>query len=242
MMTTLPPTSHRPWPLPRDAWIMFQSWQKLLFIHWPVDAAVLRPLVPARLEIDTNEGTAWIGVTPFLMRDLRPRGLPAMPMVSDFLELNVRTYVRYENKPGIWFFTLETDSRLAAVAAHTVYALPYHVAEMSAQVRNGWVDYRSARDVGAVVTRYRGVGPAAPADAGTLAHFLTERYALYSERAGRLFRGEIHHSPWPLQHAEATVELLSLASGLGLPLPAGEPLLHYSERQDTFVWPLRRVA
>ena len=241
-MSTLPPYAHRPWPLPPDPWIMFQSWQKLLFIHWPVSPAALRPLIPARLEIDTREGTAWIGVTPFLMRDLRPRAMPPLPFVSDFLELNVRTYVRYEDKPGIWFFTLETDSRVAATAARAVYALPYNVADMTAEVRDGWVDYRSTRDAGDVGVRYRGIGPAAPAPAGTLAHFLTERYALYSERNGHLFRGEIHHLPWPLQEAEANVELMSLVSGLGLPMPAGPPLLHYSERQDTFVWAPHRVA
>lgn len=241
-MSTLPPTGHRPWPLPPDPWIMFQSWQKLLFIHWPVVAAELRPLIPARLEIDTRDGTAWLGVTPFLMRDLRPRTMPPLPFVSDFLELNVRTYVRYEDKPGIWFFTLETDSRLAATAARAAYALPYHVAEMQADVQDGWVNYRSTRDAGDAAVHYRGIGPAAPAADGTLAHFLTERYALYSERAGHLFRGEIHHAPWPLQDAEGDIELMSLVTGLGLPLPAGETLLHYSERQDTFVWAPHRVA
>jgi hypothetical protein len=241
-MRELPPAMHRPWPLPSDPWIMFQSWQKLLFAHWPLEPAALRRLIPAQLEIDTRDDSAWIGITPFLMRDLRPRGVPPLPLVSDFLELNVRTYVRHEDRPGVWFFTLETDSRVAAAAARFMYSLPYHVAEMTARVQDGWVDYRSARAAGEVAARYRGLGPATPAQPGTLAHFLTERYALYSRRSSRLYRGEIHHAPWSLQDAEGEVTLLSLVEGLGLPLPAGAPLLHYSERQDTFVWAPHRIV
>lgn len=239
---TLPPADHRPWSLPAQPWVMFQSWQKLLFAHWPVESAALRRFIPAHLEIDTMQDTAWLSVTPFLMRDLHPRAVPALPVISDFLELNVRTYVRYQDKPGIWFFTLETDSRLAAAAARLAYALPYHVAEMRATVQDEWVDYHSTRALGEVRARYRGTGAAAAAEAGTLAYFLTERYALYSERNGRIYRGEIHHAPWLLQDADGGVELLSLVEGLGLPLPAGPPMLQYSERQDTFVWLPERIV
>ena len=235
-------TEHRPWPLPSSRWLMAQTWEQLLFAHWRVPIERLRTHLPAELlqaglEVDTHEGDAWVGVTPFRITNLRFRGTPALPRLSSFLELNCRTYVsRGGEKPGIWFFSLDASSRLAVEAARRLYKLPYFQARM-----DGLPRYRCSR-VGADrphvwESSYRPTGPVAPAAEGTLEHFLAERYCLYTgDDAGALHRAEIHHSPWPLQPAEDEIDLNTMApDGLAT---TGEPVLHYSERQDVLVWPL----
>lgn len=231
--------AHRPWPLPGDSWVMAQTWDHLLFAHWPVDDIT----VPPGLELDRFDGKAWIGITPFRVSGLRLRGTIPLPLASTFLELNVRTYVTAGGKPGIWFFSLDAESRGAVEVARRWYRLPYHEARMEAERREEVVDYSSARQ-GAerpyvFEGRYRPTGPAAPARAGSIEHFLAERYCLYAEHEGRLFRAEIHHPPWPLQPAAAEIELNTMPpDGVRL---AGDPLLHYSERQDVVIWPLRAI-
>lgn len=237
---------HRPWPLPPDPWIMFQSWRELLFAHWPVPKEELRPLVPSPLVLEEFDGSAWLGLAPFRLTDLRPRLLPPLPVISEFPEMNLRTYVRVADKPGIFFFSLDAASRLAVLGARIFYRLPYFHAEMAIESMNGWIHYRSRRTEGGnaeLVGRYRPVGPVFNAAPGTLDHFLTERYALYVVlRNGKILRGDIHHRPWPLQHAEAEIERNTVASVLGIALPEREPLLHFAARQDTLIWPPRPVS
>ncbi|MDQ4029832.1 MAG: DUF2071 domain-containing protein [Actinomycetota bacterium] len=231
--------AHRPWPLPDGSWIMAQTWDHLLFAHWPVgDLAV-----PGGLELDRFDGMAWIGMTPFRVSGLRLRGTLPLPLASSFLELNVRTYVTAGGKPGIWFFSLDAESRGAVEVARRWYRLPYYEARMTAKRRGEVVEYSSARQ-GAerpfvFEGRYRPAGRRSPARPGSLEHFLAERYCLYAEHQGRLFRAEIHHPPWPLQPAEAELELNTMAPD-GVEL-TGDPLLHYSERQDVVIWPLRAI-
>ena len=236
--------SHRPWPLPRIPWVMFQSWRKLLFAHWPVPADMLRELVPDGLTVEEFDGTGWLGITPFRLTGLRLRGLPALPGVSEFPEVNLRTYVRVGEKPGIFFFSLDAGSRPAVMGARTAYRLPYHHADMSMQEEDGCVRYRSRRDDGTaeLVARYRPVGPVARARPGSLEHFLVERYALYVVIRGRVVRADIHHRPWELQDAEAEIVRNTLPDAHGITLPDRAPLLHQAERQDTLVWPPRRVS
>ena len=180
---------------------------------------------------------------PFRITNLRARGLLPLPRVSSFLELNVRTYVRApDGKPGVWFFSLDAASRLAVEAARRAYKLPYFHARMSATSDGEWIAYECARiaEPGRVFSgRYRPTGPAATADPGSLESFLIERYCLYTtDRRKRLYRAEIHHPPWPLQPAEAEIELASIS-----PLELrGDPVCHFSRRQDVLVWPLRPVA
>ncbi|MEX2572592.1 MAG: DUF2071 domain-containing protein [Gemmatimonadota bacterium] len=221
---------------------MFQSWRQLLFAHWPVPADALRPLVPRELVLEEFEGSAWVGLTPFRLTGLHARFLPPVPGLSEFPEMNLRTYVRFKGKPGIHFFSLDAGSRLAVLGARIGYRLPYYTADMHVEAgTDGWVRYRSRRQdaTGAeFMARYRPEGDVFQAEAGSLEHFLSERYALYSVlRNGTILRGEIHHRPWPLQRAEAIVETNSVASAHRISLPDGPPLLHYSERQDTLVWP-----
>jgi len=238
-------TGHRPWPLPDDPWVMAQTWSDLLFAHWPVPAAALRPLVPEPLPVDTFDGTAWLGVTPFEVSGLRLRGTLPPPRLSRFPELNVRTYTSFEGKPGIWFFSLDAGSAAAVAGARATYRLPYHRARMSIEREDDGVRYRSVRTSpdgppAALAIEYAATGEARPPAAGTLEHWLTERYCLYAFDRGRLFRAEIHHPPWPLQPARAAIELNTMAPP-AVELPATEPLLHFAARQDVVIWPPRPV-
>jgi uncharacterized protein YqjF (DUF2071 family) len=187
-----------------------------------VAPAAIRAAVPRSLAVDTFDGEAWLGITPFRLTWLRPRGAPGLMC---FPEMNVRTYVSRGGVPGIFFFSLEAASTLAVVGARLTYGLPYRRANMRATADGEWIDYRSERPGLIFDGRYRPVGPAFNAVPGTLVHWFTERYRLYTGRWG----ADIHHPPWPLQVAEA--ELRSHA-------PA--PQLHYARRQDIIAWPLWR--
>ena len=233
--------THRPWPLPASPWLMTQSWHHLLFAHWPVDAALLRGRVPPGLPLDLYEGQAWIGIVAFRMTNVAPRFVPALPWVSQFAELNVRTYVTVGGKPGVYFFSLDAESALAVAAARSLLHLPYFTAQMQVHCEMRRVDY-SCRRVGnggpaELVARYEPVGPPFHAEPGTLDHFLTERYCLYNVDARfRAYRLEIHHPPWTLQRAEATFTVNTMTEAAGVRLPAIGPVLHFSPRQDTLTW------
>lgn len=235
-------TAHRPWPLPSRPWVMFQSWQQLLFMHWPLPYAQLRLLVPPQLELEQFGGSAWIGMTPFLLTGLRPRGLPgtpAIPFISEFPELNLRTYVRAGGRSGIFFFSLDAASTLAVMGARAAYRLPYFPSDMSLDERDGWIDFRSRRrSAGAELdVRYRAAGQLFHATERTFEHFATERYALFTVSGdGQVSRGDIHHAPWALQTAEAELTLNTVPSAHGITLPAREPVVHFAARQDTLIW------
>jgi uncharacterized protein YqjF (DUF2071 family) len=234
--------AHRPWRLPAGPWVMAQSWRDLLFAHWPADAAKLRALIPERLTIDTFDGRAWLAIVPFRMTGVRLHGTPAVPWLSAFPELNVRTYVTCDGKPGVWFFSLDAGNSLAVAIACAWFHLPYFRARMRCSYRDGWIEYASQRahsgaSPAALQGRYRPVAAAFFPQRGTLEHFLTERYCLYTLDGRRqLIRGEIHHRPWPLQYAEAQFERNTMAESLGIALEP-QPLLHFARRQDVLVWP-----
>jgi uncharacterized protein len=238
---------HRPWPLPTGPWVMAQSWHDLLFAHWPIDAAVLRPLIPPQLPIDTFEGQAWVAVVPFHMTGVRLRGTLALPWLSAFPELNVRTYVSPGGKPGVWFFSLDAGNSLAVAIARAWFHLPYFRARMTCEECQGWIRYQSERThrgapAGLLRGRYRPVGEIFSPPRGTLEYFLTERYCLYTADArGRIILGEIHHPPWQLQVAAAEFTVNTMAEASGVVLPARKPLLHFSRRQDVVVWKPERL-
>lgn len=227
---------------------MTQTWHDLLFAHWPVDARALQEKLPAGLPLDLYEGQAWIGILPFHMTNVAPRGVPSVPFVSAFPELNVRTYVTLHGKPGIYFFSLDAGSSLAVKAARTLFHLPYFSATMSVEEVNGEIRYRSARDtripgVAEFEAVYRPIGPVQPPVAGTLEYFLTERYCLYTvDEEFRARRLQIHHPPWPLQTAEARITANTMAEAAGIRLPATAPLLHFSKRQDMVAWPMETLV
>ena len=230
---------HRPWPLPRVPWVLFQSWQDLLFAHWRVAPETLRSLVPSQLELDLFEGDAWVGITPFRVSDLGPRGIVGFTGGATFPELNLRTYVRSGDRTGVYFFSLDAASRSAVAAARTAFRLPYRHARMQIGEVDGEVSFESQRDDGSATfaARYRPTDHAFEARPGSLEHFLVERYALFTVlRDGSVLRTEIHHRPWPLQPAEGEIRQNELAAAEGVPLPDEPPLLHFSRRQDTLTW------
>jgi uncharacterized protein YqjF (DUF2071 family) len=236
--------AHRPWPLPTGRWTWQQQWYDLLFAHWPIDEEQLRPLMPEGLSVDTYDGRAWIGVVPFRMR-IKRRGMPGIPTAYHFPELNVRTYVRHGDRPGVWFFSLDASSRLAVWGARRFFHLPYFYAKMRAHKAAGTVVYQSARPSCSPVrfaAKYRPIARVALAQHGSLEHWLTERYCLFCQApGGEYYCGEIHHEPWPLQQAEAEIRENTMLAPLGLSLPEVEPLLHFSSSIDVALWPLTNV-
>jgi uncharacterized protein len=239
--SSLQATEHRPWELPSTPWVMGQTWDDLLFAHWQIDVEALRAHVPEPLAIDEHGGTAWLGVTPFVVSGVRARGTLPLPLVSSFRELNVRTYVTHEGKPGIWFFSLDASSSVAVAAARRLYRLPYFNARITIERRSGRLLYECVRDEGKAFSgSYRGLGSPTPPEVGTLEHFLTERYCLYTQYGGTLYRADIHHRPWPLERADAAIDLNTMPpEGLDV---SGSPLVHYSRRQDVVIWPLSEVT
>ena len=240
--------AHRPWPMPEAPWLMTQSWHDLLFAHWPVDARALRERVPQGLELDLFEGQAWLGVVPFDMTNVAPRFVPAVPGISAFPELNVRTYVTVGGKPGVYFFSLDAESAIAVALARAMLKLPYYTASIDVARQDGWVDYWSERlaDHDAPPAefegRYRPIGPVQHARPGSLEYFLTERYCLYNvDEEFKAYRLEIHHPPWELQVAEADITLNTMADAAGIRLPSMAPLVHYSRRQDVVAWAPERL-
>jgi len=230
-------TGHRPWPLPRRPWLMRQTWNDLLFAHWPIEPALLRPLVPRSFELDTFDGAAWVGVVPFWMSGVALRGLPPLPA---FPELNVRTYVTAGDRAGVYFFSLDATSPLAVWGARTFLNLPYFRAAMSVSSSEE-VHYTSRRrgseGVDEFRAAYRPDGTSFHPAPGTLEWFLTERYCLYHlNRRGAPARLEIHHPRWLLQRAQASVEVNTMGRAIGIELPARPALLHFAKRQDMVAW------
>jgi uncharacterized protein len=232
--------------LPNRPWAMSMRWHDLAFLHWPVEAAALRPFIPPRLELDTFEGQAWLGVTPFRMTRVRPRWLPPVPALSAFPELNVRSYVTEGGKPGVWFLSLDAGNPLAVWVARRTFHLPYYRARMSCVANDGGVTYRSLRThrgapPASLVARYEPAGDVYRSRRGTLEHWLTERYCLYTVAHGILYRGEIHHMPWPLQAAFVEVEVNTMAEAAGLRLPRDPPHALFARELDVVAWMLERV-
>lgn len=223
---------------------MKQIWHDLLFAHWLLPPALMRPLVPAPLALDTFDDACWIGVVPFRMSGIRGRGVPPLPGLSHFPELNVRTYVTYGGKPGVYFFSLDAANRPAVWAARAFFHLRYFHAAMTSEERNETIHYLSRRRGASAEFRgrYRPIAPVQPRGRGSLEHWLTERYCLYTVHDGAVYRGEIHHQPWPLQNAEADLETITVANAAGISLPETAPSLLFARRLEVLIWPLRRAA
>jgi uncharacterized protein YqjF (DUF2071 family) len=222
---------------------MTQRWNHLLFAHWPVPAASLAHLLPEGLVPDTFDGSAWIGVVPFSMDRIQLRALPSMPGANRFPELNLRTYVResHTNQVGVYFFSLDAANLLAVTVARTVFQLPYYWARMHVQARDEGREfyYHSERIFGPKPATFRAVELSSP---GTIEYFLTERYRLYTtDRKGQLYKGDIHHVPWPLEQAEAEFEVNLLPKAHGIELPDTAPLLLYARELVVYVWSLEMV-
>lgn len=225
---------------------MHQKWGKLLFMHWRFDPDLLRPLIPAGLEIDTFEGAAWIAIVPFTMWDIRafPPYAPAMPGLNAMHELNVRTYVQLNGTPGVWFFSLDCTNAAAVFGARTFYYLPYYNAEITLEQNESEIVYYSKRTdkpLATLETTWT-IGHSLPqSEPESLEFFLTERYCLFSEHKGNLYRARIHHRPWPLQSATVSRHSSTMIQSLGLAEPAESPVLHYAEEIAVDIWSLEKL-
>jgi uncharacterized protein YqjF (DUF2071 family) len=222
--------------------VLAQTWQQLLFAHWRVDPKVVAPLIPAGLEVDTFDDSAWIGVVPFLMNNVHPRATFNVSGLSRFPELNVRTYVKRDDKPGVWFLSLDAGNPVAVRIGRGLFHLPYYNAAMTISREGDWVRYTSHRK-GAEVNfegKYRPIGDIYRSQPGSIDEWLTERYCLYTGDAqGRIMRLDIQHRPWPLQPAEAKINVNTMVPALKL--PDEPPLLHYADRIDVLAWYVNRL-
>ena len=242
----------RPWPTPNRSWVMRMNWLDLLFMHYRVDLSSLRRLIPEPLEIDTFDGDAWIGIVPFRMTGVAPRLVPSLPGLSSFPELNVRTYVTFNGKPGVWFFSLEATNRLAVRFARSMFYLPYMDAKIDFRAGNKstngtWIKYKSTRThrnepAAELECEYRPIGDVFRARPGTLEYFLTARYCLYcANQKGQIYRGEIDHEPWAIREAQAIVTRNTMTDGLGIELPDQPPVLHFSRKIRTVAWTIEPI-
>jgi uncharacterized protein len=238
-------TAHRPWPMPHAPWLMTQSWHDLLFAHWRVNVSEVRRAVPAAFDLDLFEGEAWLSVVPFHMTNVGLRVTPAVPWISAFPELNVRTYVRVADRPGVYFFSLDAGRRLAVAAARTLLNLPYYTANMRIQHRRDGLFYESSRRTWKPA-QFKAIYAATDApfvpSVGSIEYFLTERYCLYHHnRRGHPYRLAIHHLPWSLQVAHAEIIVNSMAAAKQVTLNGEPALLHFARRQDVVAWPPARL-
>lgn len=237
--------SYRPYPALTAPYIMHQQWHNLLFMHWRVDTGLLRRAIPLALPLDTFDGGAWLAVVPFEMQNVRPRFLPSIPRLSFFPELNVRTYVTLDERPGVYFFSLDAANPIAVEIARALFHLPYQNATMECIARATEIEYASTRtDVrGAPAyfrARYRPTSEPFIPEKNSLEYFLTARYCLYTTDArGNVLRAEIHHPPWELQHAECEIETNTMAEQIGLKL-VGAPHLLFAKKIEMVAWLPRR--
>ncbi|WP_085524558.1 YqjF family protein [Tuberibacillus sp. Marseille-P3662] len=236
-------TTHRPWPLPNQPWIMKQTWHDLLFAHWPVDPDMLGRFLPNSLPLDTYKGDAWISLVALSMSGVRPRGIPPVPFMSRFPELNVRTYVTVDGKPGVYFFSLDAASWMAVKLAGIAYHLPYFHARMNVTSESGKVSYTSKRYNGQRDFRcqYQAISEPYQAEKGTLDYWLAERYCLYTVHNQRVYRCNIHHQPWLLQKAEAHIEKNTMIDRRIQIKEDPAPLLRFSKQKDVRIWPLEKM-
>jgi uncharacterized protein YqjF (DUF2071 family) len=232
-----------PWPV---RWpVMYQTWTWLSFLHWPYDPAVVQRLLPERLEVQTFQGQAWVGVTPFFLEDLRTPVAPAPPWFTSFPETIVRTYVRGpDRREGLWFFSLDAARLGPVLVARSTYALPYMWSEMAVERDGSVVRYRSRR-------RWPGPTPATsqitvevgeqlrPEELGEFDHYLTARWQLYTTLGPLLARSTVEHEPWPLHRAVVRELETDLVAAAGLPAPKGDPVVHWSPGVHTRISGLR---
>ena len=234
--------SHRPWPLPNLPWTMKQIWSDLLFAHYPIKFEVLRKLVPEALPLDSYDGVCWVGVVPFQMSGVRLRGLPPIPGTDQFPELNVRTYVTLDGKPGVYFFSLDAANWLAVKAAKTLYHLPYHHADMSIKNSEATLEFESRRRQDDEITlscSYRPISEPFKVTKGSFEEWMVERYCFYTLNSSEVpLRCDILHEPWTLQTAEAKFNHHTILSKQGIEVENEPPILHFAKKIEVRAWPL----
>lgn len=234
---------HRNSPMPEGPWVMTQKWEDLLFLNFPVPIDTLRAHIPSGLELDTYEGRSWLTVIPFRITDMRMRLLPPFPYIRKFLELNVRTYVKKDGIPGIYFFSLDA-SKLLPVLGARITTLPYYYAKMNMKKEGDWFHYYSKRrslDHPVFKGKYRAVSKDFYPQSGTLNYWLTERYYLWTNVKNILFSGGIHHQPWKIAEADARLEQEEYPPFLSNTNNEEEMLFLYASSMRVLFWPFKRV-
>lgn len=245
-MNLIEHTDHRSWPIPSQKWIMRQGWHELLFVHWPVPVETVRPWVPAELEIDTFDGHAWVAVCSLLMDGIYVRGLPFISLFATFPEINVRTYVTYRGRPGVYFLSLDASNWLALTLARPWYHLNYYYANISVQKEEKYSVYRSIRKdrktaSAAFYAKYISTSDVYYAEKDTLDHWLMERYCLYSfDSRNNIYCAEVHHRPWPLQKADVEIRENTMTEEFHIRLDR-KPVIHYSKGVDSQVWNITKL-
>lgn len=227
--------------------LLFQQWRDVSFIHWRYDSADIQPLLPKGLVVDTFDGSAWVGLTPFKVEGSRAPMMPSVPRLSEFPETNLRTYVvGPDGRDGIWFFTLEADSAATTAVARTAVGVPYRWADMSVEKADGEVRYASARRGASSVGHRIRIRPGSeldPRPPGDLVDWLTGRWRAWSRAAGRLVAVPVEHEPWPLFEASALELEETLRADTGLGESAEQPHLLYSPGvSPKFGWSTRAPA
>ncbi len=230
MHSSLGHTTHRPWPLPDEEWTWKQSWLHLAFIHYPIDANAVQARIPTNLRVQEFDGTAWVGIVPFLMCDVRRGNLPSFSTLGAFPEVNLRTYVECNGRPGVWFFSLDADSWPVVLGGRVLYGAPYFKASMSHTLEGAGFRIESvrARDGTCFRATCLPVGPAFRSRPGSFEHWMAERYCLYSRVRGATICTDVHHRPWPLQAADIQVHQSDLMAAEGLMAGEGAPRCHFS--------------
>jgi uncharacterized protein len=239
-------TDHRPWPMPTGRWIWRQRWLDLLFAHWRIPVDVAQRLVPCSVQVQEFDGSSWVGLVPFRMEDVMFRGVPAVPWLSRFPEMNLRLYVTYQGKPGVWFVSLDATNPVAVWGARQFAHLPYFEAAMDVRHDGDRVRYESVRKtMGPQVAfnaSYWPTSAAFEAKPGSIEHFLVERYRLYTvDTQRRLVTIDIQHQPWPLQQAAADIQENTVVNVQGLAV-SGPPLLLFSRRLDVIGRAVERLT
>jgi uncharacterized protein YqjF (DUF2071 family) len=234
-------TGHRPYPLPSGPWTFYQEWNQSLFLHYKVPAAVIQPLIPGEVNLDTFEGQAWVSLVAFTMQNIRPAWLPPVSVVSDFHEINLRTYVVRDDRPGVYFLSMEASKKLSVWISKALSGLPYENAAMHRNRQNDVHRYASkhARKDFFLDTAYT---------IDTIAYqktaldiWLTERYGLYLDKGSALYRFDVHHKEWPVN--KVNIQQLKLQYKVGeLVITGSDPYLaHYSAGVQVFSWPRQRI-
>ncbi|MDQ0217800.1 YqjF family protein [Peribacillus cavernae] len=243
MYQELKEIEHRPYPLQPSPWLMTQVWRDLLFMHYPVSTDIIKSYIPTELELDIFENKAWISMIPLRITNMRARGIPPVPYMNSYLELNVRTYVVYQGIPGIYFFSLDANHPLVVTGARTVTGLPYKHANMSFEKHEETFHYASQRIHTAkkLNVAYQPGHILFEPQEGSIDHWLLERYCMYSFRGGQILRGDIHHDKWKVNRAEAVISTNTLVPFIPGEFIGKPPLLHYSRRRRFFIYPLKEV-
>ncbi|KIL73346.1 YqjF family protein [Bacillus badius] len=235
---------HRPIPLPSSSWLMTQVWSNVLFMHWPIQPEALKGVFPPSLQIDLYDHTAWVGLVPFQVSNMRFHGLPSIPLFRSFLQLNVRTYVTHQGIPGVYFFSLDVNHLPSVVGARLFYLLPFRQSKMAATLNDSCrfqSSYSFGQEEEELDVCYTPLSSPYSADKGTFDYWATERYCIFTSRGNKLYRGDIHHTRWSLQKADATFFRNTMAPFLPANHWNEQPIVHFSKEKKAFFWPLQKI-